>query len=117
VHPDLTKAARAHSQETLDKGYMSHDSFDGESVKQRLTRFGYTFSGYSNYVYGENIACGCGSRGSPGSIFDEWMHSPGHRSNILDKRYCQVGIGVRAGIFKTCTRSTTYTVDFGTRRR
>ena len=39
VHPDLTKAARAHSQEMLDKEFMSHDSLDGESVKQRLTRF------------------------------------------------------------------------------
>ena|SRR5215204_4042298 len=87
VHPALTAAARAHSQEMLNKDYMYHESFNGESVKQRLERFGYTFSGYSYYEYGENIACGCGSKGSPGSIFDGWMHSRGHRANILDKRY------------------------------
>lgn len=117
VQPDLTEAARAHSQEMLDKDYMEHNSFDGESVKHRLERFGYTFSGYSYYVYGENIACGCGFHGSPDSIFKAWMHSPGHRSNILDKRYREIGVGVRTGRFKTCANATTYTVDFATRRR
>jgi uncharacterized protein YkwD len=117
VQPDLTRAARAHSQEMVEMDYMAHNSFDGESVKHRLERFGYTFSGYSYYLYGENIACGCGSRGSPDSIFKGWMQSPGHRSNILEKRYRQVGIGVRGGTFKTCTRATSYTVDFATRRR
>lgn len=28
VHPDLTQAARAHSQEMLDKDYMEHNSFE-----------------------------------------------------------------------------------------
>ena len=45
------------------------------------------------------------------------MHGPGHRDNILDKRYRQVGIGDRTGSFNTCNNATTYTVDFGTRRR
>jgi uncharacterized protein YkwD len=117
VQPDLTKAARAHSQEMLDKDYATHESYDGETVKHRLASFGYTFDGCSYYAYGENIAWGCGSYGSPDSIFDWWMHSPGHRGNILDKRYREVGIGVRTGTFKTCTRAATYTVDFGVRRR
>jgi uncharacterized protein YkwD len=117
VQPDLTRAARAHSQEMLDKDYATHESYDGESVKQRLARFGYTFGGYSYYAYGENIAWGCGSKGAPDHIFSWWMHSPGHRGNILDKRYRQVGIGVRTGTFDKCNQATTYTVDFGTRRR
>jgi uncharacterized protein YkwD len=117
VQPDLTRAARAHSQEMLDKDYATHESFNGESVRDRLVRFGYTFGGYSYYAYGENIAWGCGSYGSPGSIFDWWMHSQGHRGNILDKRYRQVGIGVRTGTFNKCSQATTYTVDLATRRR
>ena len=117
VQPDLTKAARAHSQEMLDKDYMAHNSFDGESVKQRLERFGYTFKGYSYYIVGENIAWGCGSRGSPGSVFDFWMHSKAHRGNILNGKFRQVGIGARSGTFKTCNNATTYTVDFATRWR
>ena len=117
VQPDLTSAARAHSQEMLDKDYATHESFNGESVRTRLARFGYTFGGFSYYAYGENIAWGCGSYGSPGSIFHWWMHSRGHRGNILDKRYRQVGIGVRTGTFNKCNQATTYTVDFATRRR
>ncbi|HEV2093349.1 MAG TPA: CAP domain-containing protein [Rubrobacter sp.] len=117
VHPALTKAARAHSQEMLDKDYSAHNSFNGESVKQRLERFGYSFSGYSYYVYGENITWGCGSLGTVDYRFDSWMSSSGHRGNILNTKFRQVGIGVRTGTFKTCTHGTMYTVDFGTRRR
>ena len=113
----LTSAARAHSQDMLNKDYASHNSLSGESVKQRLVRYGYTSSGYSYYAIGENIAWGCGSHGSPGYIFDWWMHSSAHRSNILNKKFRQVGIGARTGTFKTCRQATMYTVDFGTRRR
>ena len=60
VHPKLQEAARAHSQEMLDRDYAAHESFNGETVKQRLKRFGYGFSRYSYYAYGENIAWGPG---------------------------------------------------------
>lgn len=117
VHPDLTEAARAHSKEMLDKDYLSHNSFNGETVKERLERFGYTFDGYSYYLYGENIACGCGTYGAPDRIFKWWMNSSVHRSNILKKKFRQVGIGVLTGTYKSCDHATMYTVDFGTRRR
>ena len=117
VNPALTQAARAHSQEMLDKDYTSHNSFNGESVKQRLARFGYTLNGYSYYAIGENIAWGCGSKGAPDHIFRFWTHSSKHRSNILNKKFKEVGIGVRTGTFKSCSNATMYTVDFATRRR
>ncbi len=117
VHPKLTKAARAHSQEMLDKDYASHNSFNGESVKKRLERLGYTFDGYSYYSMGENIAWGCGSYG-PERVFSFWMNSKVHRSNILKEKFREVGIGVRTGSFNKCEKPTTmYTVDFATRRR
>jgi uncharacterized protein YkwD len=117
VHPKLQKAARAHSQEMLDKDYAAHESFNGETVKQRLRRFGYGFSRYSYYAYGENIAWGSGPQASPESAFDFWMNSPNHRPNILSEKLRQVGIGARTGTFKAYGESTTYTVDFGVRRR
>jgi len=117
VHRALTKAARAHSQEMLDKDYMSHNSYNGETLKERLVRFGYRFSGYSYYFYGENIAWGSGSGSVTDSVFRWWMNSRDHRSNILDKRFRQVGIGARTGTYKTYTNATIYTVDFGVRRR
>jgi len=117
VHPTLTKAARAHSEEMLDKDYASHNSFDGETVKQRLERFGYTFDGYSYYAIGENIAWGCDSSGAPDHIFKWWMHSRSHRHNILSKKFREVGIGAQTGTFKSCDHASMYTVDFATRRR
>jgi len=116
VHPTLTKAARAHSQEMLEKDYFSHDSYNGETSEERLKRFGYTPKGYSYYKIGENIAWGNGSYGSPDSIFKSWMNSSGHRANILDEDFRQVGIGARTGNYQGYAGSTVYTVDFGTRR-
>jgi uncharacterized protein YkwD len=117
VHPRLQEAARAHSQEMIDKDYAAHESFNGETVKQRLKRFGYGFARYSYYAYGENIAWGSGTQGTPESAFDFWMNSPDHRPNILSEKFRQVGVGARTGDFQTYGESTTYTVDFGVRRR
>jgi uncharacterized protein YkwD len=116
VHPDLTAAARAHSQDMLNKDYASHESPSGENVGERLERFGYGSDGFSYYLIGENIAWGCGSRGSAEHLFKWWMHSRGHRQNILNKKFREVGIGARTGTFKSCDHATMYTADFGTRR-
>ena len=116
VHPTLTQAARAHTKEMLDKDYFSHDSFNGETLRERLERFGYTSEGYSYYYYGENISWGCGSYGAPDITFKRWMHSPVHRANILRKKFREVGIGVLTGTYKECSQATMYTVAFGSRR-
>lgn len=117
VHPALTRAARAHSQEMLNKDYTSHNSFNGETLRQRLERFGYTLDSYSYYAIGENIAWTCRSGGAPERMFKWWMQSSGHRANILKEKFREVGIGARTGSFKSCDHETMYTVDFGTRRR
>jgi len=114
VHPALTEAARAHSQEMLDKDYYSHESFDGETPEARLERFGYTFSDYSYWAYAENLGEGTGSLGTPDSIFEYWMNSHDHRVNILAEEFQEVGVGVRGT--GTDSGTTMYTVDFGTRR-
>ena len=116
VHPVLTSAARSHSRQMLDKDFFSHDSYNGETSGERLERFGYTLKGYSYYKVGENIAWGSGSYGSPDNTFKNWMNSSGHKANILDKNFREIGIGARTGTYKTYTGTTMYTVDFGTRR-
>ena len=116
VHPYLTEAARYHSQDMLDRDYMSHTSPDGETVKERLELFGYTFDGYSYYRYGENIAWGSGSYGDPDKIFRWWMKSKAHRRNILKDSFREIGIGVWTGPYKTYDDTKAYTVNFGTRR-
>ena len=117
VHPALTDAARAHSQDMLDRDYSSHTSPDGETVKQRLGRFGYTCSGYSYCAYGENIAWGSGTTyATADSLFKWWMRSKKHRRTILKDSFQEVGIGVKTGTYKTYTNTRMGTVDFGVRR-
>lgn len=116
VHRLLTQAARSHSQEMINKDYFAHESFNGETDIARMQRFGYTSSGFSFVKYGENIYRGSGTSGSARSAFTWWMNSPGHRANILDSDFREVGIGVRTGDFQGQAGTSMYTVDFGVRR-
>ena len=52
-------------------------------------------------------------RSSTPTLFSK--HDPVHRSNILNKHFREVGIGVLTGTYKQCTQTMMYTVDFGTR--
>ncbi len=112
VHPDLQRAARSHSKDMIERDYFSHDTKGrNEGACERVRRFGY---GYSRC--GENIAWGSGGMGEPDSIMRRWMDSSGHRGNILDGKYREVGIGTYTGTFNGTQNATMYTADFGTRR-
>lgn len=104
VHPALQRAARDHSQDLIRHDYFAHGD-----VGKRLKRHGYNWS-----RYGENIAPDPGSP-SPGPTFDSWMESSAHRSNILDRKFREVGIGLATGSLKG-ERKTMWTADFGNRR-
>lgn len=80
VDPTLTKAARSHSKEVIDKGYFDHNSHSGETAEARLKGLGYDWR-----AFGENIARGSGSMSKPEDRFEAWMKSEGHRKNTLDK--------------------------------
>lgn len=112
VHPKLQKAARAHSRDMIRRDYFSHNTKGrNESACERIRRFGYRYA-----ACGENIAWGSGTRGRPGPIFKYWMNSKPHRSNILDKRFREVGVGAHRGNFQGIDNVTMWTVDFGRRR-
>ncbi len=112
VHEALTQAAQYHSQDMIDKGYFSHNSYDGESYSARLERFGYD----SYEEVGENIAWGTGTNAYPDSTFQSWMNSSEHQENILSPNYREVGIGTATGECEGYSGCTVYTVDFGVRR-
>jgi len=101
VHPKLQKIARSHSRDMVRRNYFDHYTKGSRrSPAQRAKSAGY------NYRYiGENI----GSGYSPGAMVKAWMKSSSHRSNILSKKYREIGIGVAGN-----DRRTKYTVDFGT---
>jgi uncharacterized protein YkwD len=104
VHPALQRAARDHSQDMIRRDYFAHGD-----VGKRLKRYGYGWS-----RCGENIAPDPGSP-SPGPTFDTWMESSAHRSNILDRKFREVGIGLATGSHNG-ERKTMWTADFGNRR-
>ena len=121
VHPKLQKAARAHSADMIQRDYFSHNTKGrNEGECERIRRFGYRWRNC-----GENIAWGSGSAGAPLEIFrvnnpnisgpDNWMDSRDHRSNILNRRFREVGIGAARGSFQGFKRATMWTVDFGNR--
>lgn len=111
VHPALVRAAEAHSKDMIQRDYFSHNTKGrNESACERVRRYGYRWQ-----VCAENIAWGAGALGRPDPIFDGWMDSSGHRSNILNRKYREIGIGAYRGTFKRYSNVTMWTVDFGDR--
>ena len=76
--------------------YFSHDGRDGSQPAERIRASGYLSSG-GGWRIGENLAWGTGELASPKAIMAAWMGSPGHRANILQPAYREIGFGVLAG--------------------
>ena len=95
----LARAARGHSQDMCDQGYFDHTSADGRSFTDRIEAQGATYS-----TAGENIAWG---QTTAAEVHDGWMHSPGHRANILNGDYGRIGIG-----YVSCGGRPYWTQDF-----
>jgi uncharacterized protein YkwD len=73
-------------------------------------------SGAASYRIAENIEWGTGSYGSPRQAMNGWLHSSGHRANILDASYAELGIGYLPGqSFQGSTGATLWSQEFGTR--
>ncbi|MER7053624.1 MULTISPECIES: CAP domain-containing protein [unclassified Streptomyces] len=85
----LTRAADDYSDVMASSGVMSHTGPDGSTMASRVEAAGYQWS-----TLGENIARG---QGSAASVMDSWMKSPGHRANILNCSFEELGVGVHFG--------------------
>jgi uncharacterized protein YkwD len=72
--------------------------------------------GATSYQVGENIAWGTGSFGTPRNTMNGWLHSEGHRENILTAAYGELGIGYLAGqSFQGYSGATLWSQEFGVR--
>jgi len=71
-------------------------------------------SGYGGCSWGENIAYASGTYAAPQMIFQLWMHSAGHRRNILG-RFTDIGIGLRVGELDGTGGAHVWTQEFGSR--
>jgi uncharacterized YkwD family protein/spore coat assembly protein SafA len=82
---ELSRVARYKSRDMKDKNYFSHTSPTYGSPFQMMRNFGI------EYQYAaENIAQGYPT---PREVVSGWMKSPGHRKNILSKKYTHIGVG------------------------
>jgi uncharacterized protein YkwD len=95
--------------------FFSHVGRSGLGLVQRIRRVGY-LRGAHRWFVGENIGYGRGPQASPAGMVKSWMGSTGHRANILEPRFRQIGLGVASGTPGSRHRGATYTTDFGTRR-
>jgi uncharacterized protein YkwD len=93
----LTGAARQHSGDMLARGFFSHVNPDGLSAAQRFPQ------GYAQVLMhsGENIWMGSGQNTHDPfylarNIMTTLLASPGHRQNLLDPGYTNMGVGVAA---------------------
>lgn len=88
VDPELSAAAAQHAREMARRGAISHQ-FAGEAgLVERVGQAGAQFS-----LVTENVA----EASDAALIHDLWMHSPGHRRNLLDADVTAVGIAVVRG--------------------
>ena len=82
---ELSRVARYKSQDMLDNRYFAHNSPTYGTPFQMMKAFGLSYR-----TAGENIAKGYAT---PQAVVNGWMNSSGHRANILNVSYTQIGIG------------------------
>lgn len=101
VNPILEETARRKALDMASRGYFAHVSPDGKSPWYWFAETGYNFS-----YAGENLAVNFTD-----SIDVEraWMNSPGHRANILNGNFSEIGIATARGTYQD--RDTIFVVQ------
>jgi uncharacterized protein YkwD len=88
VNSKLVEAAQIHSSDMATLGQMLH-TLPGAALPTLQSRGQYV--GYNYSYLGENIAF---NYPDDNSVMTAWMNSPGHRANILDANYTEIGVGI-----------------------
>jgi uncharacterized protein YkwD len=102
VNPTLVRAAQAKADDMAAKSYFAHTSPEGVTPWHWLEQAGYTFS-----YAGENLAVNFSDSINVG---DAWMNSPGHKANIVNEHFTEIGIATAQGVYKG--DQTTFVVQF-----
>jgi uncharacterized protein YkwD len=106
----LSRAALSHTIDMVEHRYFSHVSKVGLGPIDRLRAAGYLRQA-RRWAVGENLAWGIGGLGTPRAMVAGWMTSPGHRRNILNRSFGEIGVGA-----VTLRSAAAYTADFAYRR-
>lgn len=86
---ELSRVAKYKSEDMRDNKYFSHNSPTYGTPFEMIKKFGISYS-----YAGENIAAG---QKSASDVMKAWMNSSGHRANILNKNYTELGVGYASG--------------------
>ncbi len=89
VHTNLTKMAKTKAIDMFKHKYFNHNSPNYGSPFDMMDAFNITY----RYA-GENIAMG---QRTAKEVVEDWMNSPGHKANILNKHYNLIGVGYYNG--------------------
>ena len=89
INSRLQAAAEAKARDMLARGYFSHNSPGGQRPWDFIKAQGFS------YTYaGENLAM---NYTSPYDLENDFLHSPGHRENLLSPLFTETGIAVVSG--------------------
>ncbi|WAH37612.1 CAP domain-containing protein [Alicyclobacillus dauci] len=89
ISKSLDNVAQTKAQDMINENYFDHTSPKYGSPFNMMSTFGI------HYTYaGENIAAG---QPDAATVMKDWMNSPGHRANILDPHYTEIGVGEAHG--------------------
>ncbi|MFH8838133.1 CAP domain-containing protein [Streptomyces sp. NPDC017868] len=99
----LRAAAQGHADDMAERDYYEHHSPEGRDAGDRMSGAGYAWS-----AWGENIHRG---PKTPARAMEDWMDSPGHRANILNCSFRDIGVGVTLA-----ANGPWWVQDFGVRR-
>ncbi len=89
INERLALAAGDRMDDMFAKHYFNHVSPDGIVPWSWVQKRGYDYR-----QIGENLAVGYPSANA---VVSGWMHSPGHRANVLGRGYDEVGVAIAAG--------------------
>lgn len=89
----LNKVAQLRVDDLFAKQYFDHNSPDGSTASSVATDIGYDY-----LLIGENLALGHFSGDE--DLVLAWMNSPGHRANIMNSKFTELGVAAREGVYK-----------------
>jgi uncharacterized protein YkwD len=112
--PTLEAAATKYAQSMVEQRFFAHVSPSGQTINDRLDSY---ITGTNGYTIGENLAWGQSVLGTPVTTVNAWMRSQGHRDNILNANFEEIGVGIvpgspRGGLLDA---AATYATEFGWR--
>lgn len=104
LDPRLNDAAQKHAEDMLSRSYYNHRNLEGLQPRDRVVQVG-----YRPFLVAENIARG---HTTVEEAMDAWMQSRGHRVNLLNAAFTEMGVGCAVGT-NAAGSTVLWVQDFG----